>query len=88
MSADLLGYAAGTLTTVCFVPQAVKIVRDPDADGVSRTMYVLLAVGVAAWLAYGIAIRSAPVVIFNALTLALCLVILRQLFRRRSAPRA
>jgi MtN3 and saliva related transmembrane protein len=83
LNADLLGYAAGTLTTLCFVPQAVKVVRERAVSGVSLTMYLGMTAGVAGWLAYGIAIRRVPVIVFNAVTLALCLLIVVQLVRLR-----
>jgi MtN3 and saliva related transmembrane protein len=66
---DLAGYTAATLTTIAFVPQALKSWRTRDLSGVSLTMYSLFTVGVALWLAYGILLGSWPIIVANAVTL-------------------
>jgi MtN3 and saliva related transmembrane protein len=76
MSPDLLGYGAAALTTAAFVPQAVQSWVSRDLSGVSLAMYGLFTLGVALWLAYGIAIGSWPVIVANAVTLALASVVL------------
>jgi MtN3 and saliva related transmembrane protein len=70
-SLDALGFAAGTLTTAAFVPQVLKSWVTRDLRGVSLRMYGLFTLGVALWLLYGIALKSWPVIICNAITLAL-----------------
>ena len=76
LSTDLIGYAAATLTTTAFVPQAVLTWRTRRADGVSLWMYSIFVAGVALWLAYGCLSQAWPVIIANALTLLLALFIL------------
>lgn len=76
LAADLVGYAAATLTTVAFVPQAWKTWKTRSAAGVSLRMYAIFTTGVALWLAYGLMIRAWPVVIANIVTLVLALFIL------------
>lgn len=76
MTGEWLGYAAALLTTSSFVPQAVRTVRTRDTRGISLWMYVLFTVGVACWLGYGLVLGAWPVVVANAVTLALSLVIL------------
>lgn len=76
MTTDWLGYAAALLTTASFVPQAVRTVRTHDTRGISLWMYVLFTVGVACWLGYGLALGARPIVVANAITLALSVVIL------------
>lgn len=68
---DLVGYAAAILTTVAFVPQALKSWRTRDLSGVSLTMYSLFTLGVALWLAYGIILGAWPIIVANVVTLAL-----------------
>lgn len=68
---DLLGYAAAALTTASFVPQALKSWSTRDLSGVSLSMYALFTLGVALWMLYGLAIGSWPVILANAVTLAL-----------------
>lgn len=73
---ETLGYIAGILTTVAFVPQVMQIYRTKSAKDVSLAMFLLFTVGVALWLAYGIMTHSFPVVVANTVTLMLSFVIL------------
>lgn len=74
--ADLIGYAAATLTTIAFVPQAWKTWKSRSAAGVSLRMYIIFTTGVALWLAYGWQIGAWPVIAANCVTLILALFIL------------
>ena len=76
MSGEWLGYVAATLTTVAFVPQAVKTLRTRDTRAISLGMYLVITVGLCFWLAYGIALGSWPMILSNIVTLALALLIL------------
>jgi MtN3 and saliva related transmembrane protein len=73
---DLVGYAAATLTTIAFVPQAAKSWSTRDLSGVSLTMYSLFTLGVALWLIYGVILGAWPIIVANAITLALAGVVL------------
>lgn len=83
---DWMGYSAAILTTVSFVPQAWLTFRTRDVSGISLGMYCTFTVGVALWLAYGVALRAWPIVIANLVTLCLASSILAmKLVLRRSA---
>jgi len=71
-----IGYAAAALTTAAFVPQAWLTLRTRDVRGISLGMYLCFTAGVALWLAYGIALGQWPIIVANALTLALAASIL------------
>jgi MtN3 and saliva related transmembrane protein len=73
---ELIGYLAAGLTTIAFVPQAMKSWRTRDLAGVSLSMYTLFTLGLALWLAYGILLGSWPVILANAVTLLLAGVVL------------
>jgi MtN3 and saliva related transmembrane protein len=81
--ADWIGYAAAGLTTASFVPQAWLTFRTRDVRGISLGMYGVFTVGVALWLAYGVVLRSWPIVLANGITLALALAILAMKLRYR-----
>ena len=68
---DWLGYAAATLTTCSFVPQAWPTLRTRDVSGISLGMYSAFTLGVALWLVYGVMLGAWPIVVANAVTLAL-----------------
>ncbi len=73
---DWLGYLAAALTTLSFVPQALLTLRTRDVRGVSAGMYSLFTLGIAMWLGYGWRLGSWPIIIANAVTLALSATIL------------
>lgn len=81
--ADLIGFAAAALTTVSFVPQAWLTFKTKDVSGISLGMYSVFTVGVALWLVYGLFLQAWPVVIANAVTLALASGILAMKLRYR-----
>jgi MtN3 and saliva related transmembrane protein len=66
-----IGLAAAALTTLSFLPQVVKVWRSRRADDISLGMYGLFCVGIVLWLAYGLLTRDLPIVLANAVTLAL-----------------
>ena len=80
---ELIGYLAAFLTTSSFVPQAWLTFRTRDVRGISLGMYSVFTAGVALWLAYGIALGAWPIVVANAITLALALAILVMKLRFR-----
>lgn len=81
MDLQWTGYVAATLTTVAFVPQALKTLRSKDARSISLGMYAVFTLGVAFWLAYGIALQSWPMIVSNIVTLALAGAILSMKLR-------
>ena len=68
---DLVGYIAAFLTTISFLPQAIKTIKTRDTSGISLWMYSLFVVGVASWLAYGILLNNPIIIIANIITLIL-----------------
>lgn len=71
-----LGFMAGTLTTLSFIPQAHKAWRTRSCDDLSWGMLLALAAGVVLWLVYGLMLGAAPIIATNAVTLVLLLVII------------
>jgi MtN3 and saliva related transmembrane protein len=68
---DAVGFAAGILTTIAFVPQVWHSWTTRDLSGISLRMYGLFTLGVSLWLIYGIAVGSWPISVANAVTLLL-----------------
>lgn len=73
---DMIGLVAAMLTTISFLPQTLMVLRTGRTDGISLCMYALFTAGVAGWLAYGLLVGSLPVILANAITLALAATIL------------
>lgn len=82
-----IGTCAGILTTIAFIPQVSKTWRTGSAQDISLLMFLLFSTGVALWLTYGLLLHSLPIIIANAITLALsCSILvlkLRDIVRRR-----
>lgn len=73
---EAIGFLAAVLTTLSFLPQALRILRTGDTAAISLSMYSLFTIGVGLWLVYGLAVGSAPVILANAVTLCLAGLIL------------
>jgi MtN3 and saliva related transmembrane protein len=72
----LIGLAAGTLTTISFMPQVIKAWKSKSTKDISIGMYSALSVGLSLWIFYGFAINSTPVIFTNVISLILALVVL------------
>jgi len=73
---EWIGLAAGTLTTIAFVPQLLKIYATKSGRDVSLRTFLIFAAGVVLWLVYGVLIGSLPIVLANVVTLVLALTII------------
>jgi len=82
-SADLIGSAAGTLTTLAFVPQVLRAWRTQSVDDFSVWMLLAFTTGVALWVLYGVTTHAVPLVITNGATLFLALILLGMKLRGR-----
>ncbi len=78
---ELLGFAAAALTTLCWVPQAVRTIRTRDTRSLSLLTQMAFALGVFLWLTYGLLLMSWPLIGANAVTLVLVSIILAMKLR-------
>jgi len=72
----IIGFLAAILTTVSFLPQAIKTIKTKDTSGISLIMYILFSAGILLWLVYGIFIHDLAVILANAVTFVFALIIL------------
>jgi MtN3 and saliva related transmembrane protein len=84
---EVIGYCAAFLTTIAFLPQAIRSWRSRDLSGISLGMYALFTFGVGLWLIYGLIIERWPLILANAMTFALALSILILKLRHTSQHR-
>lgn len=84
--ATTLGYAAGFLTTIAFVPQVVKIWKSKSAEDVSLPAFATFTVGIGAWIVYGIVKNDPPIILWNVVTLLLAaaILVMKVRFRQES----
>jgi MtN3 and saliva related transmembrane protein len=73
---EWLGYVAAVLTTIAFVPQAVKTIRSRDTRGISLGMYLAFTTGLIFWFGYGCVLHSWPMIVSNAIAASVAATIL------------
>ncbi len=67
----LIGFAAATCTTVAYAPQFIKVWKTRSARDISLGMFLVMVLGLALWLIYGMLSGDAPLVAANAVTMVL-----------------
>ncbi|MDD5085268.1 MAG: SemiSWEET transporter [Candidatus Omnitrophica bacterium] len=72
----IVGYIAAISTTVAFIPQLIKSHKTRQTKDISFGMYLLFCFGLLMWTIYGIALKSAPIILANIVTLAMGIYIL------------
>ncbi|MCX5686746.1 MAG: SemiSWEET transporter [Candidatus Omnitrophica bacterium] len=69
--ANIVGLIAGAMTTISFLPQAARIYKTRHTSDLSLPTYIVLLAGVFLWLCYGVMVKSYPIIIANAVTMAI-----------------
>jgi len=72
----LIGTIAAICTTIAFLPQAIKVIKTKHTKDIALGMYIILIIGIALWMIYGILIQRWPIIISNVITFILAAVIL------------
>jgi MtN3 and saliva related transmembrane protein len=68
MSFDIyiwIGFAAGAITSVGFIPQLIRGYKTKRLDDVSYWMPLVLAIGMSLWLSYGIFRNDVAIIVAN-----------------------
>jgi len=81
-----IGYLAALLTTISAGPQLAYILRTRDARGVSIPSWLTLSAGVTLWLVYGLRVGSGPLIVANAISVALDISIVSAVLWIRRTP--
>ena len=71
-----VGLTAGILTTISFLPQAVKTWKTKSTKDISLAMFLCFCFGVMLWVLYGFYTRNLPVFLANFATFILAFSIL------------
>ena len=82
----LVGVGAALCSMASFAPQALKILRERDASGVSMRMYIITVIGFSLWFVYGLLLQSWPLMASNLVCLALSGLILALKLMDRNRP--
>lgn len=73
---ELLGFTAGTLSAVMFLPQVIHTWKLKSAKQLSLVMISLVTSSVILWVIYGILIRNIVIIYTNSIVLLLSLFLL------------
>lgn len=81
---NIVGSAAGILTSVSMIPQLIKVLKEKNVEDLSAGMLIVLISGLSLWVWYGIMKTEWPIILSNAfavmvnLWLGICLIIYRK----------
>ena len=73
---NLIAFIAAFLTTVSFLPQAIKTIQTKETKGISLSMYTLFTIGVIFWIVFGWSIQNYIMVVGNGITAILAGIVL------------
>ena len=73
---SILGFIAGALTTLAFLPQVIKAVCTKSTHDISLGMVTLTSVGIFLWFIYGFCLRSLPIMLPNLISFILTFALL------------
>jgi len=74
--AESFGFVGGALVTFSIIPQLIRVFKLRSAREISLLFTTMLLFGIISWLAYGIFLGLAPVIIWNAIGAVLVSVLL------------
>ena len=73
---EIVGSVAAACTTLCWLPQSVKIIREKRTEGISLLTQSVFTLGTALWATYGLLLNNRPVLYANSVTLVFALTLL------------
>jgi len=81
MTFAVIGYVAGTLTTLSFVPQVARAVRTRQTADIAWGWLIVFQLGLGLWLAYGLVLHNWPMILANSVTMSLCALLMLTKYR-------
>jgi len=83
---EWVGIVAGVFTAVSLLPQLIKLIRDRRAEDISLFFLIILFCGLALWIWYGILRDDVPIMVTNAFSLLinLLMIVLGVKYKSRS----
>ena len=71
---EILGLAAGTISSITFLPQVTRIWKTKSAKDLSMNMLFLLILGVSMWLVYGVVQKDLAIIYTNSMVLVMSVI--------------
>lgn len=84
--ADIIGYTAGAITSLTFLPQVIKTWKEKSAKDVSLLMFIIAALNEVLWIVYGILLNNWVIIATNVvvLSMSLCMIYLKLRYDRNN----
>jgi MtN3 and saliva related transmembrane protein len=73
---DGLGYFAGAVTSITFLPQVIKTWKQKSARDISLLMFIVASSNNALWIWYGIREQNPVIILTNAVVLTMALIMI------------
>lgn len=67
----IIGYSAGAVTALTFLPQVIKTWKERSAKDVSMLMFIIAAVNEVLWIAYGVLKDDWVIIVTNVIMLVM-----------------
>ena len=83
---NTLGLVATCFTTSSFIPQVLITWKSRDVSGISLPTYLIITIGLALWLTYGLLKNDLPLIIANSVMVILTasITLMKILFSNKS----
>ncbi|RYY52786.1 MAG: hypothetical protein EOO05_21610 [Chitinophagaceae bacterium] len=73
---DILGYVAGAITALTFLPQVLKTAKDKSAKDISLGMFLIAASNNILWIIYGALLDNWVIILTNSVVLSMALIMI------------
>lgn len=73
---DILGYTAGAITSLTFLPQVIKTWKEKSAKDISLGMFLIAATNEVMWIVYGVLLKNWVIISTNAVVLCMSLIMI------------
>ncbi len=70
---DILGYSAGAITSLTFLPQVIKTWKLKSARDISLLMFLIAALNEVMWIIYGALLDNWVIILTNIIVLSMAL---------------
>ena len=73
---DILGYVAGAVTALTFLPQVIKTWKEKSAKDISLPMFMIAASNNIMWIVYGALLNNWVIILTNSVVLSFALIMI------------
>ena len=82
-----IGIVAGILTATSLLPPLIKLIKQKKPDTIPLGMLVVLLMGLALWIYYGILKQDWPIIVTNCFSFLqnVTMIVLRQRYRNKQS---